>query len=172
MNVKQIASFAAAGAVLAAMIAGAATSGRRVAPPPAVVAPTPAELKGAALAAEVTRLRERLRPSAEPAQPARNLFHFGAAAATARPVEPALSAPPPAPLAAAPAPPPLTLVGLAADQGADGPVRTAIIAGYGDLFLVKEGEAVGSQYRVAAIAAEGVELTNTADGTTLRLTLK
>ena len=39
-----------------------------------------------------------------------------------------------------PPPPPLKLVGIAEDAGADGPVRTAIISGDGQLFLVKEGD--------------------------------
>jgi hypothetical protein len=67
---------------------------------------------------------------------------------------------------------PLALVGLAEDEGADGPVRTAIISGGGDLFIVKEGDAVTSRYQVAAIAADVVVLTDVAAGTSLRLALR
>jgi hypothetical protein len=68
--------------------------------------------------------------------------------------------------------PVFTLVGLAEDAGVDGPIRTAIISGAGDLFLVKEGEAVTSQYRVVKITADVVELGDVTDGTTLRLALR
>src|SRR5436190_19310682 len=79
MNVKRIAMLSAAGAVLVAMIADATTSGvRRAAPivtPPSTKA---IELQGAELAAEVARLRARLRPADQPQEPARNLFQFTA----------------------------------------------------------------------------------------------
>jgi hypothetical protein len=174
MNAKRIAMLSAAGAVLAAMIAGATTSGPRRAPPPPVAPNTAAiELQGAELAAEVARLRARLRPTTEPQDPARNLFQFGARAA--RPADVIASpAPAPEPAAMPPAfvPPPFTLVGVAADAGPEGPIRTAILSGFGDLFMVREGEAVTPNYKVARIDAEGVELIHLIDATTLRLTLK
>jgi hypothetical protein len=171
MNVKRIAAFGVSGAVLAAMIAGATTSGTRRATPPPVVNTSTVELKGAELAAEIARLRERLRPVVEPQQPARNLFQFGrrpAAAVNIAPTPPAVETVVVPPAAAAPPPPSLTLVGMAVD----GSVRTAIISGFGDLFLVKEGETLAGQYRVAKIGADGVDLTSLADGATLHLTLK
>ena len=70
-----------------------------------------------------------------------------------------------------PTPPNFALVGLAEDEGADGPVRTAIISGAGELFLVKEGEAITRQYRVATISSDHVEVTDVA-GTALHLALK
>lgn len=174
MNAKRIATLCAAGAVLAAMIAGATTSGPRRAAPRSVAPDTSAiELQGAELAAEVARLRARLRPTAEPQDPPRNLFQFGARAA--RPSA-AIEWPPPAPDAAAPppaiVPPPFTLVGVATDSGPDGPIHTAIVSAFGDVFLVKEGETLTPQYKVARIGADGVELTNLTDGTALRLRLK
>jgi hypothetical protein len=67
---------------------------------------------------------------------------------------------------------PLKLEGLAEDHGDQGAVRTAIISGFGDIFLVKEGESVTLRYRVAKISADAVELTDLTDNTPLRLALR
>ena len=173
MNVKRTLMLVVGGAALIAWFAGAATSNREL--PPMTIAPHPAvDLKGADLAIEIARLHDRLRPDAKPRQPGRNLFTYHAAVrASAPPVEAPKAALSEA--AAAPVVPPqptLKLDGIAEDAGPDGPVRTAIIAGDGQLYLVKEGEAVGSRYRVAAISAAVVELTDTSDGSTRRLALK
>ena len=77
--------------------------------------------------------------------------------------------------AAAPLPPPLILAGLAEDAGPNGPVRTAIISGAGQVFLVKEGEAFslrGITYRVARVSENSVELVEASDGTPRTLSLK
>ena len=167
MNVKRITMLSATGALLAAMIASATTSGVRR-PAPVVTPPNTAaiELQGAELAAEVARLRARLRPADQPQEPARNLFQFGARAsrpAPAAPVVPLDPAAAPAP----PPPPPFTLIGFASE----GAVRTAIISGSGDLFLAREGDSITAQYRVIRIDADGVEL-GALDGRTLTLTLQ
>ena len=167
MNVKRIAMLSAGGALLAAMIASATTSGVRR-PAPVVIPPntTAIELQGAELAAEVARLRARLRPTDQPQDPARNLFQFGARAARTAPAAPVLpleSVAAPAP----PPPPPFTLIGFASE----GAVRTAIISGSGDLFLAREGDSITSQYRVIRIDADGVEL-GALDGRTVTLTLQ
>ena len=167
MNVKRIAMLSAAGAVLAAMIASATTSGVRR-PAPVVIPPNTSaiELQGAELAAEVARLRARLRPADQPQEPARNLFQFGARAARIAPAAPVLPLEP----AAAPVPPPappFTLIGFASE----GAVRTAIISGSGDLFLAREGDSITTQYRVIRIDADGVEL-GALDGRTVTLTLQ
>ena len=67
---------------------------------------------------------------------------------------------------------PLKLEGLAEDHGDQGPVRTAIISGFGDIFLVKEGDSVTLRYRVAKISADAVDLTDLTDDTPLRLALR
>ena len=167
MNVKRIAILSTAGAVLAAMIAGATTSGVRRAAP-AVITPntTAIELQGAELAAEVARLRARLRPTDQPQEPARNLFQFNARAVHSSPDADFTPSPPPADVA--PPPPPLALIGFAAD----GAARTAIISGFGDLFLVKEGDRIGAQFRVARIDADGVDVANIFDDTTFTIRLQ
>jgi hypothetical protein len=168
MNVKRIAMLSTAGAVLAAMIAGATTSGVRR-PAPLVVTPdtTAIELRGAELAAEVARLRARLRPTDQPQEPARNLFQFNArtaASSSVAPGAPAVDQP-----AAVPPPPPLlSLIGFASE----GAARTAIISAFGDLFFVREGDAIAAQYRVSRIGADGVDVTSVVDDTTLTIRLQ
>jgi hypothetical protein len=160
------------GAALVAWLAGAATSNHTI-PPVVVREPAPIELRGAELAGEISRLHERLRPNAPPRQPARNLFSyratpsraFAAAPAPAPAAEPqALPTPPPLP--------PLKLAGIAEDTGADGPVRTAIISGDGQLFMAKEGETVTPRYRVVKISVDVVELIDLLDGSSRRLALR
>jgi hypothetical protein len=71
--------------------------------------------------------------------------------------------------------PPLTLAGLAEDAGPNGPVRTAVVSGDGQVFLVKEGEAFsvrGITYRVATISANSVEVVDVSDGQPRTLFLK
>jgi hypothetical protein len=128
---------------------------------------------GAELAVEIARLHERLRPSDTPLQ-ARDLFRYAARSTVPRS----------APVLPAPEPvvqptersgnvvSPLKLVGVAEDPSDAGPARTAIISGFGQLFLVKEGEAVTLRYRVARISSDAVELTDVGDNSVLRLALK
>ena len=171
MNVQRIAWISIGVAALAAMIAGATTSGVRRVPSPAPALNTTAiELQGAELAAEVARLRARLRPADEPQHPARNLFQF--AARSARPASAADTLHQALPAEPAPAPirtPPFTLVGFAVDSEADHQVRTAIVAAFGDVFLVKDGDTLASQYRVDHVGADAVEMTSLQDGTPLIL---
>ena len=160
------------GAALAAWLAGAATS-NHIVRPPIVDVPQAIDLKGAALAKEIARLHERLRPTSTPRQPGRNLFTFRATQSRhesePRPI--AALAPIEAP-APQPMEPALKLSGIAADEGADGPVRTAIISGEGQLFMVKEGDTVTARYRVTKISEDVVELSDTESGTVRRLALR
>jgi hypothetical protein len=173
MNVRRITTMGVMGGALAAWLAAAATSGNRQVTPTPITRTTAVEVRGAALAAEIARLHERLRPTAAPREPSRNLFQFaGTQAARPDPLavqQPALTD---AATAPAPTPPPLKLVGMAEDLAADGVVRTAIISGFDQLFLVKEGETVTLRYVVAKISVDVVELTDLGDGTTLRLALR
>jgi len=172
MSRKRVATLAIAGGVVLMWLAVASTSGRReiIATPVEPVAALDA--RSEALASEIARLHERLRPSAPPRQPGRNLFQFTAMRPAAVPIapQPALTevvSPP-----EIPPPAPLKLVGVAENPGPDGPIRTAIVSGPGQLFLVKEGQNVTARYRVAKISADVVELTDVGAGTTLRLALK
>ena len=173
MNMKRTATLAVVGAALAAWLAGAATSNHTI-PPPAPTEPAVIEVRGAELASEIARLQERLRPSATPSQPGRNLFTFGTAARRPAPVA-ALAPQRPASsdvLPQAPALPALKLAGIAEDAGPDGPIRTAIISGEGQLHMAKEGETITPRYRVVQISADVVELLDLIDGSTRRLALR
>jgi hypothetical protein len=64
------------------------------------------------------------------------------------------------------------LSGIAEDVTAEGVSRTAIISGFGQLFLVKEGDSVTDRYRVAKISSDVVELSDLTGGAVLRLALK
>jgi hypothetical protein len=172
MNLKRAVILGAPCGAVAVWLAAAATSGPRPAARTPAYTATPVEARGAELAAEIARLHERLRPTATPLQ-TRDLFRYGGRKAAA-PVTSRASTSPPAHESVAPrvAPPAFALVGMAEDAGPDGPIRTAIISGGGHLFLVKEGEAVTSRYRVAKISPEVVELGDVSDGTALRLVLR
>lgn len=174
MSFKRTATIVVVGGALAAWLANAATSNREIAPAP-VARKAPIDVRGAELADEISRLHERLRPTATPRTPARNLFSFRSEAARPAPVAPA-----PKPGLFFPAPPAAVtpesgfkLSGFAEDPGPDGTVvRTAIISSPTQLYLVKEGEAVTARYRVTKISAGAVELADVNGGAPLRLVLK
>jgi hypothetical protein len=171
MNLKRTTMIVVVGAALIAWLAGAATP-NRPRPPLTLVPQTSIEKRGAELAVEIERLHERLAPAVAPRAPGRNLFTFRAAA---RPAAPIAAAPRAALTEQAPAPvalPPLKLAGIAEDPGPDGPARVAFISGGAQLFMVKEGDAVTSRYRVAKISADVVELTDVSDNSTRRLALR
>ena len=167
---KRATTIVLVGGAFAAWLAAAATSGNREVAAPRVVESPAVDARGAELAAEVARLHDRLRPDATPKH-SRNLFEFAIqkrrTAAIVAPAAPALTEAPRAPIA-----PPLKLVGVAEDARPNGPERTAIISGFGQLFLVKEGENVTLRYRVAKVSADVVELADAGDGTIFRLALK
>jgi hypothetical protein len=172
MNPKRTATIVVVGGALLAWLAGAATSNRAIEPAPVISIPA-IDNSGVALEKEIARLHERLRPTATPAQSNRNLFSFRSAPvravpAPSAPAAPALVEAPPLP----PPLPPLKLVGIAEDPGADGPARTAIVVGDGQLYTVKEGENVTARYRVTRISADVVELLDLNDNSLRRLALR
>src|SRR5262245_51939295 len=149
MNPKKAVIFGVLGAGCAVMLAGAMTTGRREIVPRPSAGRSAVDRQGEALGAEIAKLRARLRPTVEPREPSRNLFEFGGTAASRPTTQVAPSRPvDPVPPVEVIAPPPLKLIGLAEDDGADGPVRTAFISGLGDLFLVKEGDVLGARFKV------------------------
>jgi hypothetical protein len=176
MNVKRTILIGVAGGAVAVWLAAAATSNTRTIAPVVPSKPTVVDKSGAALAAEVRRLHERLRPSDTPVD-SRDLFRYAAKSSPSLSLQIANAA---APVAAPAAPQeitpltvsPLKLEGLAEEQGAQGVVRTAVISGFGDFFLVKEGDRVTPRYRVAKISSEAVELTDLSDNTPVRLALR
>jgi hypothetical protein len=146
---------------------------RPAAAPPAPQPPSQLEQSAAAMQAEVARLHARIGPTAVPER-RRDLFRFSprpprvASAVQAGVADVAPPAPPDTPVAASPA---LTLIGIAEEPSADGLVRTAIVSGPGDLFLVKSGDRIGDRFRVGEVLAGSVELfdTSTDARTTLAL---
>jgi hypothetical protein len=172
MNLKRATLVGAGGGALAVWLAAAATPGGR----PAVIGSTPraaaVDVRGAELATEVERLRERLRPTAEPRAPGRNLFRYGEAARAARRADagPAIDEPvAPRPRSS---PPSFEFIGLAEDSGPGGVVRTAIVADAGQLLFAREGETLTPQYRVSRISADVLEIVDVGDGAIVRLVLK
>ena len=166
MITKKTAGLVVVLAALSAWLAAAVTSGVRPVAK-ARTAPAAIDLRGAALAVEIERLHDHLRPTAAP-EHNRNLFRFAPAHAAAAPAATAV-APAAAPAPAAPAEPAFKLIGIAEDAG----VRTAILtSASGQLLMVKDGELVASSHRVTGISAESIQLTSTSDGSVLRLALK
>jgi hypothetical protein len=173
MNLKRTTTIVLAGAAIGAWLAGAATSNHTI-PATPIDRPAAIEMRGAELAREIARLQERLRPTSSPRLPARNLFAFRAGAPRAP--QPAFApAPQPALSEAAPstpALPSLKLAGIAEDTDADIAIRTAIISGEGQLYMVKEGEIVATRYRVTKITPDVVELVDLIDNSVRRLALR
>ena len=178
MNLKRTTIIFVSGGALAAWLSAAIRPGRPPVPVD-VIAPAPVDASGAALASEIARLRERLRPDPRPSEPTRNPFAFQ----STRTAAPAwIASPPPrdAAVVAAAVDVPrvrLTLAGIAEDPAPDGgsAVRTAIFAANGQVFLAKVGDTVTDQdveYRVESISADSAELLDRRDNTTTRLTLK
>ena len=136
-------------------------------------APSTRELdrSAATLQSEVARLHDRIAPTATPSR-ARDLFRFAGRAphrvtgeappATAQTAEAPVETPPR---------PTLQLIGVAEDESADGTVRTAIVAGLGDLYLVKPGDVVAGQYLVERVTSDAVQLTDTSSSASTTLTL-
>jgi hypothetical protein len=137
--------------------------------PPPARAPRPAPAGPEVLAGEVSaqaaRLQVRMAQAPAPDQNPRNPFSFGLPARAARAgvnhdgMVHATVASDTAPVAIAPALPALTLMGIAEETTSAGPRRTAVIGGEGDtLYMVVEGQPVGTRYKVTKIGADAVEL--------------
>ncbi len=68
--------------------------------------------------------------------------------------------------------PDLVLSGIAEDQVAGAPVRTAVLVAAGQLLFAKEGDRVLSRYVVVRIAADAVQLKDAERGEVFTLALK
>lgn len=176
MTIRRVFSFAVSTLALASWFSAASTPDvpspvTRVAPR----GPSPLDRSSALLQSEIDRLHDRLSPAARPSH-SRDLFRFNAprprrstqaaAAASAANVAPVTAAAP-----VQEQPPALQLIGVAEDAAPDGVVRTAILSGLGDVFLVKAGDVISGRFRVDQIAADAVQLTtiSTSSVTTLAL---
>jgi len=162
MNVKRVIVLGASGGAVAVWLASAATATRPASATAVVPKTRVVEVSGAQLAAEISRLRDRLRPDAAPTEQ-RDLFRYSprreSAGLSAVPVAPSADIMP----ASAPAPA-LKLVGMADD--------TAIIAGAGELLFVREGDLATPRYRVTKVSAESVDLVGVDDQAPLHLAFK
>ena len=172
MKVKRILALGVALGAVAAWWAAASTATPPRSSDNLVRKATPVEMRGAELAAEIARLRERLHPTVAPQAPGRNLFEFAARRSApgvpATPVAAAVEAPTPVIT-----PPPLKLVGIAEDEGPEGAVRTAIISSSsGELFFAKPGDRLADRYQIAKISSEAAEVTDLANDSTFTLILK
>ena len=170
MNVRRVVWFGVSALAIATWFASASTSGVRapvVSLPPA--RPTALDRSSAVLQSEVSRLHERIGPTASPSR-SRDLFRFNVRAQQRpSPSRPAVAAVEAAPVVKLP--PALKLIGIAEDTSESGTVRTAIVSGPGDLFIVKAGEVIAGRYHVDQVSADAVLLTDTtsSDSTTLAL---
>ena len=160
--------------VLAGWLASAPPSNAPDRAAPAVRLPATRDVRSPNIEREAERLQARVQREVEYTQPQRNPFRFG----VARPeVNRGGDLPDPTPAPAPPPvvvpivePPPVTLSGIAEDQKGQQMERTAILSSPSGVLLVREGDPVMGEYRVARIESEAVELVKS-DGTTLRLTL-
>jgi hypothetical protein len=176
MTTRRAVTYGGLTCLLAAWLASAASTSRQAAPPeqPARGTSGPStDTLAVDVQEHATRLRERLAAAPNPQLPRRNPFLF-----ESRPSPPSRQAArPPEPVAIPelqPAPEPvLSLIGIAEDRGAQGPIRTAVIAGDADeLFMVTAGQTVLRRYRVEAIGADVVELKDIGTGVVRRLALR
>jgi hypothetical protein len=177
MNVKRTTIIFVAAVAFAAWFSAAMTPGR----PPAAsheIQPAAIDASGAALASEIARLRERLRPDATPRAGNRNPFVFRSREYTRPAPRMNVPAEPPKPdVPTEPTRSTLSLAGIAEDPdpAGNGVARTAIIAGNGQVFLAKEGDTVTDRdvtLTVTKISADGAELIDPRDGSTRRLRMK
>ena len=178
---RRRAVFLVGGGLLATWLVAAAQQPRVPAPSPdaeqaiaSTAAVDSAELLAREIQSQAARLREHLAAVPQPRE-GRNPFAFGEARQESVPrlaragAAPADDEPP---VITIDEPVAFTLSGIAEDGPADALTRTAVLSGFGDVFLVKAGETVASRYRVVAVAADAVELEDLTTGRTIRLGLR
>ena len=175
MTPARAAAYLGCATVLGAWLASAAGIGEQSgspAPEPQPVQSTGTETLAEDVQAQALRLRDHLATAPTPQRPSRNPFAFAPRQSAERAVAaPAAVVPPPEPIVLPE--PLLQLVGVAADQTAQGAVRTAIITGEGaEMFMVKAGDSIGARYKVESIGADTVELTDRTTGAIRRLALR
>lgn len=175
MTFRRVFSFGVSTLALASWFSAASTPDVDVPTPATRVAPrvpTALDRSSALLQSEIDRLHDRLAPTSRPSH-SRDLFRFNAP----KPRRPSQAA---APIAAAveqaepvqEQPPALKLIGVAEDASSEGVVRTAILSGLGDVFLVKAGDVVSGRFRIDQVAPDAVQITNVATAAVTTLALR
>jgi hypothetical protein len=176
MTAKRAAGYCGGAVLLLAWLSSAGGIVRQtpeVQEPPRPVETAGTETLAADVRAQTEKLRTRLSTAPSPQEPYRNPFAFAPRESPAprtrrAPVETMAPVP-----TLPPAEPAIELIGVAENQTPKGPARTAIISALsGELFLVKEGEVIATRYRVNAIGADAVELSDLVLGTVRRLALR
>lgn len=169
MNVRRTVWFGAASVAVATWLAASTAGPTQPAASAQPSRPAPIDRYTDTLRHEVDRLHARIAPSATPAL-RRDLFRYApqrrASAGRAPAFEPAATP------VVAPAAPPLKLIGIAEDTGPDGTVRTAIVSGFGDVFLVKPGDIIADRYRVQTVSPEAVLVIESATSVETTLALR
>jgi hypothetical protein len=123
--------------------------------------------------AQAQRLRSRLAKAPRPVEPVRNPFTFAPKESAPRSSRSPVTLPAVVEAPLLPAEPAIELVGVAENKTEKGLERTAIVSTLsGDLFLVKEGESLAGRYKVKAVGADAIELTDILSGDTRRLALR
>ena len=178
MTLRKATLYVGGGSLLVAWFSSAASVSRspgprRVAEPQNTIA-SPTDGLAEHVHAQSRRLKQRLAAAPLPQEPVRNPFAFRPAPPVAKLSTPVNSvADEPAPVTLPPAEPRLELVGIAEQHVDQMVVRTAMIATESnELVMAVVGASVLGRYKVAAIAPDGVELTETATGQVRRLILK
>ncbi len=126
------------------------------------------------IAEQAERLRARARVASPYEEPTRNPFRFASPAAPSgesAPRQPMVAEEPVPVDPGPPPPPPIRLTGIATETVDGSRRRIAILVTGQGVVDVREGDAVGAEYRVARIEDNAIELV-AADGTTRRLTLR
>jgi hypothetical protein len=175
MTIRRAALYVGGASLLAAWLSSAASMSlqgpQRPLPAPSVEEPSGEQI-AASVQTQARRLKERLRTPL-PQEPIRNPFAFHAVNPPPPPVSErrlqaaAVDAP-----AALPEPP-LALIGVGEASRPEGAVRTAMIAtDRDDVMVASVGDIVLQRYRVTAIGADDVELTDAATGVARRLILQ
>lgn len=125
---------------------------------------------------ETDKLRERVSSAPAPRRPGRDPFRFATDLPREVPMARADAAPWPDAATPAPEPPPaprpsFKLIGIAERNTPDGLVRTGILSGQSDVFLVSVGDEILGRYSVSAVGVDAVELLDAASGQPLVLAL-
>jgi hypothetical protein len=171
MNTKVAAAFAVIISGLVGMYSMSVPTDRRRPSAADPAARAPVDAGSDALASEIARLQRHREPDAAPAR-GRDVFRFAAAraarAASGVALVPPVAVEPPA----APPRPALKLIGVAEDTASGSAIRTAIISGPDQLYVVREGERVTSRFGVQRISSDVVELVDAVDASAFRLVLK